>query len=77
MSLLPQTVNNTYKRILTKSSNPKEAKKLLYIIIAAARPLTLAEMDLALALRQNHRSYKDYRQTAPLLAETSNRVISR
>ncbi|KAH7129661.1 putative ankyrin repeat-containing protein [Dactylonectria estremocensis] len=58
-SLLPRTVDDAYERILAKSSNPKEAKKLLHIVVAAARPLTLAEMDLALALRQKHRSYKD------------------
>ncbi|KAH7124515.1 hypothetical protein EDB81DRAFT_600754, partial [Dactylonectria macrodidyma] len=58
-SSLPRTVDEAYERILAKSSNYDEAKKLLHIIVAAARPLTLAEMDLALALRQNHRSYKD------------------
>ncbi|KAG5788225.1 hypothetical protein H9Q69_012706 [Fusarium xylarioides] len=58
-SSLPRTVDDAYERILAKSSNPEEAKKLLHIIVAAARPLTLAEMDLALALRQSHRSYKD------------------
>ncbi|KAH7124655.1 putative ankyrin repeat-containing protein, partial [Dactylonectria macrodidyma] len=58
-SSLPQTVDEAYERILAKSSNSDEAKKLLHIIVAAARPLTLAEMDLALALQQNHRSYKD------------------
>ncbi|RKK27473.1 hypothetical protein BFJ66_g15428 [Fusarium oxysporum f. sp. cepae] len=58
-SSLPRTVDDAYERILAKSSNPEEAKKLLHIIIAAARPLTLAEMDLALALRQSHRSYRD------------------
>ncbi|KAH7113407.1 hypothetical protein EDB81DRAFT_598352, partial [Dactylonectria macrodidyma] len=58
-SSLPKTVNDAYERILAKSSNPKEARKLLHIVVTAARPLTLAEMDLALVLRQNHRSYKD------------------
>ncbi|KAG7402611.1 Ankyrin repeat domain-containing protein 50 [Fusarium oxysporum f. sp. rapae] len=58
-SSLPRTVDDAYERILARSSNPEEAKKLLHIIVAAARPLTLAEMDLALELRQSHRSYKD------------------
>ncbi|RYP60682.1 hypothetical protein DL771_010422 [Monosporascus sp. 5C6A] len=57
-SLLPRTVDEAYEKILAKSKNPGEAKKLLHIIVAAARPLTLAEMDLALTLRQNHKSYK-------------------
>ncbi|KAH7108965.1 hypothetical protein EDB81DRAFT_769315 [Dactylonectria macrodidyma] len=58
-SSLPRTVDAVYERILAKSSNPEEAKKLLHIIVAAARPLTLVEMDLALALQENHKSYKD------------------
>ncbi|KAI8710751.1 SesA domain-containing protein [Fusarium sp. LHS14.1] len=57
-SSLPRTVDDAYERILAKSSNAEEARKLLHIVVAAARPLTLAEMDLALALRENHRSYQ-------------------
>lgn len=34
-------------------------KRLLRIVVAATRPLTLAEINLALALRQNRGSYKD------------------
>ncbi|KAI3318254.1 purine and uridine phosphorylase [Xylariaceae sp. AK1471] len=58
-SQLPQTVDEAYERILTKSRNFEEAKKLLHIVVVAARPLTLSEMNLALALRESHRSYKD------------------
>ncbi|KAI8625984.1 putative ankyrin repeat-containing protein [Xylariaceae sp. FL1651] len=58
-SSLPRTVDEAYEKILARSKHPDEAMKLLHIIVAAARPLTLAEMDLALALRQCHRSYKD------------------
>ncbi|KAL6406443.1 Ankyrin repeat, PH and SEC7 domain containing protein secG [Ilyonectria robusta] len=57
-SSLPRTVDDAYERILAQSINPEEAKKLLHIVVAAARPLTLAEMDLALALRQNDTSYR-------------------
>jgi ankyrin repeat domain-containing protein 50 len=58
-SCLPQTVNEAYERILSRSCNSDEAKKLLHIIIAATRPLTLKEMSLALALRKYHQSYRD------------------
>lgn len=58
-STLPQTVDDAYDRILKKSTRPEEAKKMLHIIVAAVRPLTLAEMDLALNLRQCDKSYKD------------------
>ncbi len=56
-SHLPQTVDEAYERILAKSYNLEEAKKLLHIVVAAMWPLTLSEMDLALALRDSHRSY--------------------
>ena len=59
ISRLPKSVDEAYERILSKSSNSEEAKKLLHIIVAAVRPLTLKEMSLALALRENHQSYGD------------------
>ena len=34
-------------------------KRPLHIIVAAARPLTLREMALALTIRENHQSYND------------------
>ncbi|KAK6495514.1 hypothetical protein TWF481_002563 [Arthrobotrys musiformis] len=58
-SNLPKTVDEAYNKILSKSHNFEEAKKLLQIVIAAARPLTLKEMSLALDLRGNHQSYED------------------
>ncbi|KAN0067464.1 hypothetical protein V8E54_014333 [Elaphomyces granulatus] len=59
-SHLPKTVDEAYEKILSKSHNFDEAKRLLHIIVAAERPLTLKEMDVALALRENHRSYGDF-----------------
>jgi ankyrin repeat domain-containing protein 50 len=58
-SQLPKTVDEAYERILSRSRNLEEAKRLLHIIVAAERPLTLKEMSVALALRENHRSYGD------------------
>uniref|UniRef100_A0A8H7N0C3 GPI inositol-deacylase winged helix domain-containing protein n=1 Tax=Bionectria ochroleuca TaxID=29856 RepID=A0A8H7N0C3_BIOOC len=58
-SSLPRTVDDAYERILSKSKNAGEAKELLYIIVAAVRPLTVAEMGLALALQNNRYSYQD------------------
>jgi ankyrin repeat protein len=56
---LPKTIDEAYDRILCKSRNFTEAKKLLHIVVAAERPLTLKEMSLALALRKYHKSYTD------------------
>ncbi|KAN0076427.1 ankyrin repeat-containing domain protein [Elaphomyces granulatus] len=58
-SHLPKTVDEAYDRILSKSHDFKKAKRILHIIVAAARPLTLKEMALALTIRGNHRSYRD------------------
>ena len=60
VSQLPKTVDAAYDRILSKSCNPQEAKKILHIVVAAARPLTLREMNVALVLREGHRSYEDF-----------------
>ena len=59
ISRLPKTVDEAYERILSRSRNFEEAKRLLHIIVAAERPLTLKEMNIALALRESQRSYGD------------------
>ncbi|KAL1847004.1 hypothetical protein VTK73DRAFT_161 [Phialemonium thermophilum] len=56
---IPRTVDEAYERILSKSRDAQLAKKLLHIIVAAARPLTLREMSVALALDHTHRSFSD------------------
>ncbi|KAF3931908.1 hypothetical protein ABW20_dc0100432 [Dactylellina cionopaga] len=56
---LPKTIDEAYERIISKSQNIEEANKLLQIVVAAARPLTLKEMSLALTLTDDHRSYRD------------------
>ena len=57
--LLPQTVDEAYDRILSKSHDTAKARKILHIVLAAVRPLTLSEMALAINLRENHRSYSN------------------
>ncbi|KAN0070591.1 hypothetical protein V8E54_011460 [Elaphomyces granulatus] len=58
-SRLPKTVDEAYERILSRSRNFEEAKRLLHLIVAAERPLTVKEISVALALRESHRSYGD------------------
>ncbi|EHK42503.1 uncharacterized protein TrAtP1_002482 [Trichoderma atroviride] len=62
ISTLPRTVDEVYDKILAKSTDVAETKKLLHIVVAAERPLTLEEMDLALAVQQHHDSFKDLKQ---------------
>ncbi|RVD85413.1 uncharacterized protein DFL_003736 [Arthrobotrys flagrans] len=59
-SRLPTTINEAYERILSTSSDVEQARLLLKILVAAARPLRLREMSLAmqLALQHDHHSYK-------------------
>ncbi|KAK0718459.1 hypothetical protein B0T26DRAFT_331853 [Lasiosphaeria miniovina] len=56
---IPETVDAAYDNILSKSPDIGRARKILHIIVAAARPLTLQEMDLALAIGPKHRSFGD------------------
>ncbi|KAF7131017.1 hypothetical protein CNMCM5793_003952 [Aspergillus hiratsukae] len=58
-SNLPQTVDEAYERILSRSKDHDKARKLLHIVVGAIRPLTVHEMSFALALEKNHQSYSD------------------
>ena len=59
ISKLPMSVDHAYERILSTSCDAEEAKRALHIIVVAERPLTLCEMNFALALRPTHKSYED------------------
>ncbi|KAI0137495.1 hypothetical protein BJ170DRAFT_648495, partial [Xylariales sp. AK1849] len=54
---LPRTVEAAYEKILGKSHDSNNAKRLLHIVVAAERPLSLQEMATALAMREDYRSY--------------------
>lgn len=56
---LPETVEKAYTAILNRSTKPTRARKLLHIIVAARRPLSLREMNVALAIEEHSRSYED------------------
>ncbi|KAL9113110.1 MAG: hypothetical protein Q9227_002722 [Pyrenula ochraceoflavens] len=53
---LPQTVNTAYEKILCQSRDPSKARKILHIIVAAKRPLSLQEMAVALYIEKTHQS---------------------
>ncbi|MBE3041069.1 hypothetical protein IMZ48_00465 [Candidatus Bathyarchaeota archaeon] len=57
---IPQTVDEAYERILTNSRDPGLARKLLHIVLAAKRPLTMPEMAVALAIGPAHESWDDF-----------------
>ena len=56
---LPKDLDTVYDKILGGSRDPLRAKRILNIIVAAARPLTLDEMNIALAIETHHKSVKD------------------
>ena len=56
---LPATVDQAYEAILIKIKDPIRARKLLHIIVAATRPLTLKELNIALAIEDHHQCYDD------------------
>ncbi len=56
---LPKTAYAAYDKILRNSSDVDKAKKLLHIVVAADRPLSLREIATALAIDEHDRSYRD------------------
>jgi ankyrin repeat protein len=55
---LPTTVEEAYEMLLQKCAEKEEARKILHIIVAAYRPLTLREMDVVLEIQGQSRSYE-------------------
>lgn len=50
IEVIPKTVDEAYEAILNRSTDKQLARKILNIVVAAQRPLTLNEMDVALAI---------------------------
>ncbi|KAH0565359.1 hypothetical protein GP486_001242 [Trichoglossum hirsutum] len=59
ISTMPKTVEEAYEKILNRSADVTRAKRLLHIVVAATRPLTLMEMNLALAINESYRTYQE------------------
>ncbi|OTA56891.1 hypothetical protein K449DRAFT_451399, partial [Hypoxylon sp. EC38] len=51
---IPTTVEAAYEKILSKSLDETKARRLLHIVVAARRPLSLKEMETALAIKLEH-----------------------
>jgi hypothetical protein len=47
-------LDDVYRRLLTARKYPLKTRKILYIVIAAARPLTLEEMCVAVEVHQDY-----------------------
>jgi len=56
---LPDDIQGSYKVLLQKCPDPDFARKVLQIVLVAARPLTLTEIDVALSINDQTSSYAD------------------
>ena len=56
---LPQTVEDAYTKILNGSPEKEKARRLLHIILAAKRPLSVEELSIATALNREAQSRDD------------------
>ena len=56
---MPATLDAVYNNILGRISNIEGATKLLHIVVAAVRPLSLKEMSIAFFIKSSDRSYED------------------
>ncbi|KUL85707.1 hypothetical protein ZTR_08454 [Talaromyces verruculosus] len=59
VATLPNNVNEAYEQILSKSKKVSMVRKVLSIIVAANRPLTLSEMNIAANIGYRSRSICD------------------
>jgi ankyrin repeat protein len=56
---LPKSVHQAYEQILSKSKDRPIVQKVLAIILAATRPLTLSEMSVAIEVDENTKLISD------------------
>lgn len=62
VKIIPKSVHDAYERVLGRSLDESRARRLLNLVIAATRPLSLHEMSVALAIEKMHSSYDDLRR---------------
>jgi hypothetical protein len=57
--LQSRDIYRIYHRLLEDSSDQEEARRLLHIVVAAVRPLTLAEMSIAMSVNPSQQSFEE------------------
>ena len=62
---LPDDIQGSYEVLLQKCPDPVFAKKVLQIVLVAARPLTLTEIDVALNVNEQTSSYAELEREGP------------
>jgi len=65
VDVMPKSISEAYEKILERATDPTEARTVLNINLAVARPVTCIEMNIALELvdmeRSNPLNYSDMR----------------
>src|SRR5205807_7033151 len=61
ISTTPRDLPEFYTKILGKSSDPNKARRILHLVVGAARPLTVSEMHVAFRITRDHKSVRDLR----------------
>ncbi|KAJ6004873.1 hypothetical protein N7540_012672 [Penicillium herquei] len=76
-TVLPETVDGAYEKILRRSKDQHKAKRLLHIILAAERPLSVEELSVAMALKSEDQRVDDILESieAPERFKTTLRSI--
>ncbi|KAH7228472.1 uncharacterized protein BKA55DRAFT_483902, partial [Fusarium redolens] len=59
VATLPRSINEAYEQILNKTKDDPMVRKVLSIILAASRPLTLSEMNVAVNIDYKSQSIHD------------------
>ncbi|PKK35652.1 hypothetical protein CI102_15260 [Trichoderma harzianum] len=59
IATLPESINEAYEQILNKTKEDPMVRKVLSIILAASRPLTLSEMNVAVNIDNTSKSIYD------------------
>ncbi|EXA28422.1 hypothetical protein FOVG_19972 [Fusarium oxysporum f. sp. pisi HDV247] len=59
VATLPRSINEAYEQILSKANDDPMIRKALSIILAASRPLTLSEMNVAVNIDDESQSIDD------------------
>jgi ankyrin repeat domain-containing protein 50 len=73
---LPQTVGHAYEAMLNKSPDKSLARKLLHMVLFAERPMTLAEMNMALNITDDCKTLEEIdRQDTDELLKTQIRTL--
>ncbi|KAH7118969.1 hypothetical protein B0J11DRAFT_492734 [Dendryphion nanum] len=59
ISVMPKSITQAYEQILSKSKQQDIVRKVLSIILAAVRPLTLSELNVAMNIHGETKSFGD------------------